>query len=79
MRGFKIVFGLCLLFLLGTSIYFLFIDGYAEANVSTYRGLAKGSRLDGWGILYMFVMLAGMYIFTIREHKRRDKRTKYKK
>ncbi|WP_118976495.1 hypothetical protein [Taibaiella koreensis] len=79
MRGFKIVVGSCLLFLLGTAIYFLITDGYTEANISTAKGMKEGQRLNGVAILYLFLVLGGMYLYAIYTDKYKDKKTKYKK
>jgi len=76
MKGFKIVFGLCLLFLLGAAIYFLITGGYTEANMSTARGMKKGQRLNGFSILCLFIVLSGVYVFAIVADKREHRKKK---
>ncbi len=73
MKPYKIVMGLCLLFLLGTGIYFLATQGYTEANFETARGPEKGERIIGWGILFLFVCIAVLFGGRLLDERKKKK------
>ena len=79
MKGVKIIGIICLLFLLGVAIYFFAIDGYAEANISISRGINKGDRINGYGVIFLFCCVAWGYIYVLREDRKIKRRTKFKK
>ncbi|PSK89878.1 hypothetical protein B0I18_110179 [Taibaiella chishuiensis] len=78
MKSYKVVMSLCLLFLLGTGIYFLATQGSTEANFETARGPDKGDRINGLGILFLFVAVAVLFGGMLLD-KRNSRKTRYRK